>query len=143
MRLFFIFTLAVLSVIPNYSQTLESEKQSVEITVCQIKLTNPTANFRISYSFIVSTDKDRNVAKIERLGKDEHTFVDIDLLTSCMQDWKLDPNEKALVRFNVGTTSSGSNEKFPNHFAIFQRSGSLRINLPEPSFLTHIKEDKK
>lgn len=110
-----------------FSQTNETKKDESEITVCPVKLLVGAADFRFSYRFVVKTDENGAVSKIEQLGKkDMPKFVKDEEFIPCIKSWKLSPSEDYYIVINFGTIFAER-----NFILISSKKETIKINIPE------------
>jgi hypothetical protein len=125
----------------GFSQTDQTEKDEKEITVCPVKLLVGAADFRFSYRYLVKTDEDGAISKIEQLGKkDTPRFIKDEDFVTCIESWKLNPSEDYFISINVGTIFTAGNK---NYISISSKKEVIRINMPSIETELIIDDKKK
>lgn len=103
----------------------EDKKSELEITVCPIKLTSRSAEFRANSRFAVKTDESGSAKEIENLSKDQPQFADEDGMASCIKSWKLSPSEDYLISFYYGSEAGRK-----NYMVVSGKTEEVRIIVP-------------
>ncbi len=119
----FLFISFVLLVGSISAQTTEAKLED-GISVCsfQIGERGRTANFRLSFTYILEVSEGGEITKINELESTKKNsatkFVRDDFFVDCMKKWRLGPAGKYFVRFNVGTSSTGTNKNLPRDYML-------------------------
>lgn len=114
---------ALLCLVPSaLAQGLESKDRKI-VTTCRFQLTpqGTTANFRFSFRYLLQSDPDGTLSKIQEISNSQRDmktkFVKDDLLKDCISQWRLQPAGRYHVSFYVGTSSIGVKEGLPFNYA--------------------------